>query len=203
MLFIAPIAITIAIILFYFLFILRLKPSEKALYESSNKKIPKQKEMKTVSPAEKKIKPLRNYLEKSGNNLTVEKSGQPPTLRKEIPKKYLEKSGNNLTVEKSGQPPTLRKETNKFEETVVPEPSEDQKEPIKTKDDLKAFFLYGKVDFKGCTFKYGYLKTMPKYKPIPHECFGCPHILECVGTDTEKSKRKSSNKERLRSYYGY
>lgn len=173
---IAPMVITIAIILFYLLFMLKLKPSEKTLYKSCNEKIPKQNEMNTVSPAEKKIKPLQHYL----NN-----------------------SGNNLTLKTAGQPTSLREENSKIEETVVMKPSEDQKEPSKSKDDLKAFFLYGKVDFKGCTFKYGYLKTMPKYKPIPHECFGCPHILECIGTNDKKSEHDSSNRERLRQYYGY
>ena len=169
--------ITIAIILFYFLFILKLKPSEKVLYKSSNEKLPELNMLRTeFSTAEIKNKPLQNYLDNSGNNLTLKTAG-PAT--------------------------SLREETNKTEETVVLKPSEDQKEPSKSKDDLKAFFLYGKVDFKGCTFKYGYLKTMPKYKPIPHECFGCPHILECVGSNDKKSEHDSANKERLRQYYGY
>ena len=173
---------TIVIILFYFLFILKLKPSEKTLYKFSNEKLPELNEipilneMKTVAPAEKEVKPLQNYLDNSGKNLTLKTASQAASLREE---------------------------TNKIEESVVIDPSEYQKEPSKTKDDLKSFFLYGKANFEGCKFKYGYLKTMPKYKPIPDECFGCPHILECVGSNENKSEQYNVNKERIRSYYGY
>jgi len=172
--FIAPIVITIVIILFYLLFILKLKPSEKTLYESSNEKIPEQNEMKTVSAAEKKFKPLSYYF---GDSV------------------------KNLTLKTHGQNTSLREETNENEEKVFREPSVDQKETGESKDDRKAFFLYGKANFEGCKFKYGYLKTMPKYKPIPDECFGCPHILECVGTNGKKSEHYSSNfnQERYRS----
>jgi len=50
----------------------------------------------------------------------------------------------------------------------------------KSKDSKKAFFLFGETEFKGCAFKRGYLKSLPKNKPIPDECFGCPQILECI-----------------------
>jgi hypothetical protein len=56
----------------------------------------------------------------------------------------------------------------------------DAKADNKNKDDKKAFFLFGETEFKGCTFKMGYLKSLPKNKPIPDECFGCPQILECI-----------------------
>jgi len=170
---IAPMVITIAIILFYLLFISKLKLSEKTLNESSNEKVPKQNEMKTVSAAEKKFKPLSYYFGDSGKNLTVKTAGQTTSLREE-----------NIEIE----------------ENVLLEPSVDQKETGESKDARKSFFLYGKVNFEGCKFKFGYLKTMPKYKPIPDECFGCPHILECVGTNGKKSDDYVSkySKERYR-----
>lgn len=163
---IAPIVMTIAIILFYLLFISKLKLSEKTLNESSNEKIPKQNEIKTVSAAGKKFKPLPYYFGDSGKNLTLKTPSQTTSLREE---------------------------TNENEEKVFREPSVDQKETGESKDERKAFFLYGKANFEGCKFKYGYLKTMPKYKPIPDECFGCPHILECVGTNGKKSEYYKSN----------
>lgn len=159
---IAPMVITIAIILFYLVFISKLKLSEKTVDEISNEKIPKQNEMKTVSPAEKKFKPLPYYF---GDGV------------------------KNLTLKTAGQATSLREETNETEENVFLEPAGDQKETGESKDVRKAFFLYGKVNFEGCKFKFGYLKTLPKYKPIPDECFGCPHILECVGTNGKKSEQ--------------
>jgi hypothetical protein len=50
----------------------------------------------------------------------------------------------------------------------------------KSKDSKKAFFLFGETEFNGCSFKLGHLKSLPKNKPIPDECFGCPQILECI-----------------------
>ena len=51
---------------------------------------------------------------------------------------------------------------------------------VKSKDERKAFFLFGETEFNGCLFKPGYLKSLPKNKPIPDDCFGCPQILECI-----------------------
>jgi hypothetical protein len=50
----------------------------------------------------------------------------------------------------------------------------------RSKEDNKAFFIFGETEFKGCSFKLGYLKNLPRNKPIPDECFGCAQILECV-----------------------
>ena len=61
-----------------------------------------------------------------------------------------------------------------------------QKGNIKSKDEKKAFFLFGETEFNGCTFKLGYLKSLPKNKPIPDECFGCPQILECAALSGNK-----------------
>lgn len=51
---------------------------------------------------------------------------------------------------------------------------------VRSKEEMKTFFLFGETEFNGCPFKFGYLKSLPKNKPIPDECFGCPQILECV-----------------------
>jgi len=166
---IASMVITIAIILFYVLFISKLKFSETTINESSNEEIPKKNKIKPVLPAEKNLKPLSNYPSESGKNSAPKTVGQVKSLKEETGK-----------VEK-------KEETSKIKENVFSEPSVDQKETDQSKDARKSFFLYGKVEFEGCKFKYGYLKTMPKYKPIPDECFGCPHILECVGSDGKKS----------------
>jgi hypothetical protein len=57
---------------------------------------------------------------------------------------------------------------------------------VRSKEEKKAFFLFGETKFNGCTFKLGYLKGLPKNKPIPDECFGCPQILECVALSENK-----------------
>lgn len=48
----------------------------------------------------------------------------------------------------------------------------------RNKEEQKAFFLFGETEFKGCKFKHGYLQSLPKNKPIPDECFGCPQLVE-------------------------
>jgi hypothetical protein len=57
---------------------------------------------------------------------------------------------------------------------------------VRSKEEKKAFFLFGETEFNGCTFKLGYLKSLPKNKPIPDECFGCPQILECIALSENK-----------------
>ena len=32
----------------------------------------------------------------------------------------------------------------------------------------------------GCPYRYGYLKTHPKNKPIPNECLTCTKIMDCL-----------------------
>jgi hypothetical protein len=77
------------------------------------------------------------------------------------------------------------------EQTAVTEPAVvglegTLKGKVRSKEEKKAFFLFGEAEFKGCTFKLGYLKSLPKNKPIPDECFGCPQILECVALSENK-----------------
>lgn len=33
---------------------------------------------------------------------------------------------------------------------------------------------------KKCPHKFGYLRGLPKNRPIPNECFGCPRIVDCL-----------------------
>lgn len=54
-----------------------------------------------------------------------------------------------------------------------PEPSEPHVEP-----DSKPFT--GQNSESDCLHKYGYLKGLPKNRPIPNECFGCSRIVECL-----------------------
>jgi hypothetical protein len=57
---------------------------------------------------------------------------------------------------------------------------------VRSTEEKKAFFLFGETEFNGCQFKLGYLKGLPKNKPIPDECFGCPQILECIALSENK-----------------
>jgi hypothetical protein len=77
-----------------------------------------------------------------------------------------------------------------------------QKSRKRKKDSMKAFYLFGETEFSHCEHKFGYLGSKLRNKPIPDECFGCSHILECVGTN-EKKREHNVNKERIRRYYGY
>lgn len=41
---------------------------------------------------------------------------------------------------------------------------------------------------RDCIHQFGYLRTLPKNKPIPQECFGCTKIVECL-INTKDTKR--------------
>ncbi len=60
----------------------------------------------------------------------------------------------------------------------------DKKYKDKSKEEKKAFFLYGETGFDGCDFKLGYLGSLPRDKSIPDACFGCPKLIECYKTIT-------------------
>lgn len=54
------------------------------------------------------------------------------------------------------------------------------KKPKKrSKDEQKAYFLYGDTSFEGCSYKFGYLGNLPRDKSIPDACFGCSKLVEC------------------------
>ena len=99
------------------------------------------------------------------------RKNEPKTRSKNVSNsiKELETSNNSLLIEQT-----------EGTKGVFAELEVDAKAENKNKDDKKAFFLFGETEFKGCTFKLGHLKSLPKNKPIPDECFGCPQILECI-----------------------
>ncbi len=55
-----------------------------------------------------------------------------------------------------------------------------QNDTKKSKDSMKAFYLYGETKFDNCAYQFGYLRGALKSKPIPDECFGCPKLIECA-----------------------
>lgn len=65
------------------------------------------------------------------------------------------------------------------DETAPAKITGDRKPRERSIDEQKAFFLFGETEFEGCKFKPGYLGSLPKNKPIPDECFGCPQLVEC------------------------
>jgi hypothetical protein len=67
-----------------------------------------------------------------------------------------------------------------------------EKDRQKTKDNMKAYFLFGETQFKNCQHEFGYLKKKLKNKPIPDECFGCPKLLDCFETKSRKKKHELS-----------
>jgi hypothetical protein len=99
------------------------------------------------------------------------RKNEPKTRSKNVSNsiKELEASSNSLLIEQT-----------EGTKSVFAELEVDAEAENKNKDDKKAFFLFGETEFKGCTFKLGFLKSLPKNKPIPDECFGCPQILECI-----------------------
>lgn len=42
-----------------------------------------------------------------------------------------------------------------------------------------------------CAFYFGYLRSVPKGKPIPSECMGCPDIFECLAYKEEGKRKKA------------
>ena len=106
--------------------------------------------------------------------------------RKELEtKNFVENSEDNSKLE-----PTA-KDRQSTEQTAVTEHATvglegNLKGKVRSKEEMKAFFLFGETEFKGCPFKFGYLKSLPKNKPIPDECFGCPQILECAALSENK-----------------
>jgi len=59
-------------------------------------------------------------------------------------------------------------------------------EKTQEKKKKKSFFLFGEQNFKGCHHNLGHLSTVARNVPIPEECFGCPELLECVKTKSNK-----------------
>ena len=70
-------------------------------------------------------------------------------------------------------------QTKTHAETAETEEIQMTKKDVEAK---KSFLLFGERNFEGCPHKFGYLASLPKNTPIPDECFGCPQIVECLGT---------------------
>lgn len=91
------------------------------------------------------------------------------SLRPRIPRQNLEK-GLFLSTKQNNKAPKI---------SSVNNPT-NQNDPKKSKDSMKAFYLFGETKFKHCEHEFGYLGGVLKTKPIPDECFGCPKLLKCV-----------------------
>jgi hypothetical protein len=98
---------------------------------------------------------------------------------------HVENEEDDLKCESTGKDWSLTEQTAVTKNASV-KMTGDREGSKKTKDDRKSFFLFGETEFNGCTFKRGYLKSLPKNKPIPDECFGCPQILECIALSGNK-----------------
>ena len=87
----------------------------------------------------------------------------------------------------SGKPKMIRSCPHCYSALTIPEDDEtavtkikgDRKPVERSREEQKAFFLFGETKFKSCKFKPGYLGSLPGNKPIPDECFGCPQLVEC------------------------
>jgi len=138
---------------------------------------------------------IRKRKQKSGNTVPLiriskRKLRPEPTSskdrRKELEtKNFVENDEDNSKCEPNAKDWSLT------EQTAVTEPAAvglegNLKGKVRSKEEKKAFFLFGETEFNGCTFKFGYLKSLPKNKPIPDECFGCPQILECAALSGNK-----------------
>lgn len=72
--------------------------------------------------------------------------------------------------------------------TKVNQPEKQKEDRIK-KDKMKAFYLFGETEFKGCQHKFGFLGTALENRPIPDDCFGCPKIIECFKQTKNQNER--------------
>ncbi len=90
-------------------------------------------------------------------------------LRPRIPRQNLEK-GLFSSTEQNKKTPKI---------SSVNNPT-NQNDPKKSKDSMKAFYLFGETKFKHCEHEFGHLGGVLKTKHIPDECFGCPKLLECA-----------------------
>lgn len=152
----------IAIILvFYAIFLVKLRPTKEHGF-ISNRDF--EREEKNVG---KSRRPRNQTMLIKTEKTTNEEPASTVENREEIPEKPNENVQARTHVEE--QVRALAQEIQK-----------------KSKETKKSFFLFGKKDFEGCSHKFGYLKSLPKNTPIPDGCFGCPQILECL----MRSKKK-------------
>jgi cytoskeletal protein RodZ len=149
--------VVIAIIMvFYVTLLVKLKPSEDVKPPSSSH-----------PERVKKVPAKRKTPEKPTISVKTKKiASEEPALTaktKKVPEELSESVGAKAHVE-----------------------TEKNQKKKKGKQAKRSFFLFGETDFKGCPHKFGYLRTLPKSTPIPDGCFGCPRILECLGSSKKK-----------------
>ncbi len=90
----------------------------------------------------------------------------------------LDSQPSSFPTKAAGEGNLLLEQTNITEViTKINEPEKQTEEPIE-KDKLKAYYLFGETEFKGCQHKFGFL-AIDENKPIPDECFGCSKVIEC------------------------
>jgi hypothetical protein len=58
--------------------------------------------------------------------------------------------------------------------------SEDTESPKQPESRVAPVKAVKNSNGKDCPHQFGYLKGLPKNRPIPEECFGCQRIVECL-----------------------
>jgi cytoskeletal protein RodZ len=151
--------VAIAIILvFYVTLLVKLKPSRE------------------IKP------PLKTYIETVRTPTIEQKRPEKPTTSVETKTHTDEEPALTGKTDKVPEEPTENIQTKAHAET-----EENQKKET-DKQAKRAFFLFGEREFEGCPHRFEYLRNLPKNSPIPDECFGCPKILECLGSPKKKKR---------------
>jgi type IV secretory pathway VirB10-like protein len=151
--------VAIAIILvFYVTLLVKLKPSRE------------------IKP------PLNRYIETVRTPTVEQKRPEKPTTPVETKKTTNEEPALTGLPKKVPEEPTENIQTEAHAETEENQKKETEKQA------KKAFFLFGEREFEGCPHRFKYLRALPKNSPIPDECFGCPKILECLGSSKNKKR---------------
>jgi type IV secretory pathway VirB10-like protein len=151
--------VAIAIILvFYITLLVKLKPSRE------------------IKP------PLNRYIETVRTPNVEQKKSEKPTTPVET------KKTTNEEPAPTGLPKKVQEELTENIQTKVHVKTEENQKMETDKQAKKAFFLFGERKFEGCPHKFKYLRALPKNSPIPDECFGCPKILECLGSSKKKKR---------------
>jgi len=151
--------VAIAIILvFYVTLLVKLKPSRE------------------IKP------PLDRYVETVRTPTVEQKKPEKPTTPLETRKTANEEPVLTSKTEKLQEEPPKGIQTKAHAETEENQTKETDKQA------KRAFFLFGEREFEGCPHRFEYLRNLPKNSPIPDECFGCPKILECLGSPKKKKR---------------
>lgn len=122
-----------------------------------------------------KDKELNRYFEKKGKSIKQPKRLEKPTTLAKTKKITNEEPASAVETKKIPEEPS---ETIQSKAPVETEENHRKKKPEEEKK--KSFMMFGNSDFKGCSYKFGYLRSLPKNTPIPDECFGCPKIIQCL-----------------------